>query len=207
MPRTFTINLCRPVTSADILDGYGGSPLPGTLQNGSADKEGKGPGHDQIGSLTNMQQLASKQDLEQQKAQIEALQQTLNGLVAKLSQFYDELVARHKEEIAKLAVEIANRVLMQKVRKGDYQIESIVSEALKNAPTHQDVMVHLSPQDLEQCRKLQQEDPGGAFATVKLIADPGVACAECLIETPKGTVRSFLEDHLERISEALQTAE
>ena len=67
--------------------------------------------------------------------------------------------------------------------------------------------MHLNPQDLGQCQKLQQEDPGGAFACLTLVADPGVARAECLLETPKGTIKSFLEEHIERISEALQKAE
>jgi flagellar biosynthesis/type III secretory pathway protein FliH len=207
MPGTFTINLAKPVISADILDSYGGSPLPGTLQNGSTGTDGNGSGRDQTRAIADTQQLALMQDLEQQRAQVAGLHRTLNGLVAKLSQFHDEVVTKHKEEIAKLAVEIANRVLMQKVQDGDYQIESIITEALESAPTQQDVVVHLNPQDLEQCQKLQQEDPSGAFATVTLVADAGVARAECLLETPKGTIKSFLEDHLERISEALQTVE
>ena len=178
MPGTFTINLAQQVTSVKILD---------ELEIPAAEPW--------------------VQDLEKQKAEIAQLCQTLNCLVGELNRFYEQVLAKHKEEIAKLSVEIANKVLMQKVQKGDYQIESIVKEALKNAPARQDVLVHLNPQDLSACQKLQQDDPGSAFAGIKFIADPSIGRAECLLETPKGIIKSFINEHLERISEALQKVE
>src|SRR4030067_522779 len=73
-----------------------------------------------------------------------------------------------------LSVEIARKILMQKVENGDYEIESIIKEALKNAPGSQDVIVHLNPEDLEKCQKAQQDGPGGVLAGIKLIPDPNI---------------------------------
>jgi len=190
MAGTFTINLARPISSAKTL----------TAQDAEhTEKELK------LNSATSATKVM--QDIEKQKAEVAQLCRTLNCLVAKVNQFYDELLAKHKEEIAKLSVEIANRVLMQKVQKGDYQIESIVKEALGNAPARHELVVHLNPEDLPQCHKLQQDDRGSAFAGIKLIADPSIGRAECLLETPKGIIKSFIDEHMERISEALQKVE
>ncbi len=177
MPGTFTINLAQPIRSVSLV------ARDSWLATGETRDEGRS------------------------KAEIAQLCQTLNGLIGELNHFYEQVLATHKEEIAKLSVEIANKVLMQKVQKSDYQIEAIVKEALKNAPARQHMLVHLNPEDLSVCQKLQQDDPGSAFAGIKFIADPSIGRAECLLETPKGIIKSFIEQHLERISEALTKVE
>jgi len=191
MADPLTINLTKPVKSAKIIDDYNDAQCQ-ILDTPRLDR---GPE-----SRTESQESKNK-------AEIAQLCQTLNGLVGELNRFYEQVLAKHKEEIAKLSVEIAKKVLMQKVQKSDYQIESIVKEALKNAPARQQVLVHLNPQDLPQCQKLQQDDPDSAFAGIKFIADPSIGRAECLLETPKGIIKSFIDEHLERISEALAKVE
>ncbi len=201
MSSTFTVNLNKPVASVKILT--------------AEDVE-----HAEKGSELDSAALADSavrvmQDLEKQKAETVQLYRVLSSLVDKVSKFYDELLAGHKEEIAKLSVEIARRVLMQKVQKGDYQIETIVKEALTNAPVRQDVAVHLNPGDLAQLQKLQgcrsggsrKDDASSILADIKLIADSGIGPAECLVDTPKGVIKSLIDEHLTRISEALQKAE
>jgi flagellar biosynthesis/type III secretory pathway protein FliH len=147
------------------------------------------------------------QDSQAQKSVFFQACQTLKALTDKLNQFYDKLFAEHKEEIARLSVEIARKILAQQVQNGDYEIESIVTEALTNAPTRQEVVVHLNPEDLILCQKVQQDEPNGALADIKLISDPNIGRAECLLETPKGIVESLIDEHLERIGKALKTAE
>jgi len=201
MPGTFTINLNKPVMSVRIL----------TAEDAEhAEKESK------LNSAAPADSaMKVVQDLEKQKAETVQLCRALGGIVDKVSKFYDELLAGHKEEIAKLSVEIARKVLMQKVQKGDYQIETIVKEALTNAPVRQDVAVHLNPGDLAQLQKLQgcrsggsrKDDASSILADIKFIADSGIGPAECLVDTPKGVIKSLIDEHLARISEALQKAE
>jgi len=154
-------------------------------------------------STINTQQARAVAELEEQKAELARAHQTLRVIADKLNQLYTDVLARHKDEIARLSVEIANKVLMQKIEKGDYKIEAIVKEVLKNAPVHQDIVVHLNPDDLVQCQKLQEDDPSSGFAKIKFVADPGIGRAECLVETPKGIVKSLIDEHMERIIEAL----
>jgi len=186
MSRTLEINLERPIVSVKISDD---SALP-SCESKKADAG----------------QIAT-QDLQAQKAVFSQACQALNVAVARLNQFYDELFAGHREEIARLSIEIARKVLMKKVQDGDYEIESIIKEALKNAPTRQDVVVHLNPEDHILCQKAQQDEPNGDLAGIKLVSDPNIGRAECLLETPKGIIESLIEEHLERIGKALEKAE
>ena len=120
-------------------------------------------------------------------------------MAAKLQSVYEKAIVEHRQAIAKLAVEIARKILAQKVKDGDYQIESIIQEALNNAPTRQDIVVRLNPQDLARCQQMQQQGDG-AVAGVKFVADPGIGPAQCVVETPKGKVESLIDEHLEQVA-------
>jgi flagellar biosynthesis/type III secretory pathway protein FliH len=147
---------------------------------------------------------------ESQEAELKTLTdicQALQDAVNKVNDYQENLFKRHKEQIAKLSVEISRKVLMQKVQEGDYKIESIIKEALENAPTRKDIIVHLNPEDFVQCEKLKQNDTGTSLAGIKFVSDPGIGRAECLLETPKGTIESLIEEHLERIGKALEKAD
>ena len=193
MSQILTVNLNKPIISAKVMDDYAegeGNQLSGPeIKDSEAD---------------TVQIL--KQDLDAQKAVFSQACQALNGVIAKLNQFCDKLYVEHREEIARLSVEIARKILMQKVENGDYEIESIIKEALKNVPGSQDVIVHLNPEDLEKCQKAQQDEPGGVLAGIKLISDSNIGRAECLLESPKGIIKSLIDDNLERICKALGNA-
>jgi flagellar biosynthesis/type III secretory pathway protein FliH len=186
MSQTVTVHLEKPITSVRILGDSAPVPCEG-------DKEG-------VGQIPI-------QDLQAEKTGLSQACRTLNAVVARLNQFCDTLFAEHKEEIAKLSVEIARKILLQKVQDGDYEIEGIVKEALNNAPTHQDVVVHLNPEDHLVCQKAQQDEPNGDLAGIKFVSDQNIGRAECLLETPKGIIESLIEEHLERIANALKKAE
>jgi flagellar biosynthesis/type III secretory pathway protein FliH len=193
MTQTLTVNLEKPIASAkflaDSVDAIG-SKLSDNAQDNSQEKTGQ--------ILT--QDSGAKNEFSQAF-------QAINGVVTKLNQFYDKVFAEQKEEIARLSVEIARKVLMQKVEDGDYRIESIIKEALNNAPTRQDIVVHLNPEDLEECQKVLKENPDGALTDVQLVSDSNIGRAECLLESPKGVVESLINEHLERISKALKKTE
>jgi flagellar biosynthesis/type III secretory pathway protein FliH len=128
---------------------------------------------------------------------------TVKSIVDQLNKIHEETVASHRSEIARLAVEIARKVLACRTANGDYDLQTVIEEALKCAPTRQDIVVHVHPEDLAPCQQLMQENPDGPLAGLEFVADWSVARADCVVETPKGIVKSFVEQHLERIGEAL----
>jgi len=146
-------------------------------------------------------------DLREQEAELAWSLEIVNRLADGLQQLHAQTLANHRVEIARLAVEIARRILKHKLAQGDYDIQAIVEEALQQAPSRQNIVVRLHPEDASRCQQLQREDPDSPFAALELAADGSVGRGECLVETPKGIVKSFIEEHLERIREALERCE
>jgi len=191
MSVSLTISIDRPIVSAELLDGAGSQ----SSNRGPAD------------SGVETRPIATPDSPSQKNAFSQACQ-VLNQVAAKLQESCAEVFARHREEIAKLSVEIARKILIQKVEKGDYEIESIVKESLLHAPSRQDVVVRLNPEDLAQCLKAQQQDEqGGVLAGVQLVADPSIGRAECILESPKGIIKSLIDENLERVGKALGKAD
>ncbi len=188
MSQTLTVHLEKPIVSARITEAFGSTPFSAETNDNEA-------------------RQTMTEDSQVQNAELSQACRTLNNLINKLNQFCDTIFAEHREEIAKLSVEIARKVLIQKVQDGDYEIESIIKEALKNAPTRKDVVVHVNPEDHALCQKVQQDHQNGDLAGIKFISDPNIGRAECLLETPKGIIKSLMNEHLEQIGNALKTAE
>jgi len=179
MPEQLVINLSRAIDSAAVA-GSNRQMRDGERQQTS------GPGRDDAGRESLMQTIAA-----------------LKAAAARLNDFFERMVTGHREAIARLSVEIARKILQQKVSDKDYEIASIVTEALKNAPSHQDIVVHLNPDDLKKLQDLKETQPDTVFGSVKFAADTKVGCAECVVETPKGIVESVIEEHLEQVSRVL----
>jgi len=195
MPEMLTINLARPVATVGLPEATGASCA---LQDAS---EGAEP-------QAIQEQLAAAQDqklreIEAQKAELAQSCETAGAIAGKLDKLYQETLAQNRSDIARLAVEIARKILMHKTSQGDYDIQAIVEEALKRAPTRQEITIRLNPDDLPPCQQLQRAHPDSPLADVSFVADWSIARADCLVETPKGVVKSFVEEHLERIGEAL----
>jgi flagellar biosynthesis/type III secretory pathway protein FliH len=187
MTRTVIIHLEKPIVSTSILDN------PGLLSHDS----------NSVGQQTV---VGNSKNHNPDQSGLSQVCQALKALNEKLNQFYDKLFAEHREEIAKLSVEIARKVLARQVQDGDYKIESVVREALKNAPTRKDLVAHLNPQDHILLQKLLQDISNSDLADIKVISDPNIGRAECLLESPKGIIESLIDEHLERIGNALKTA-
>jgi len=193
MSQMLTISLNKPITSAKFLN----ERIDGDI--------GRFSNPDRGDSEADAVQIL-RRELDAQKAVFLQACQTLNGVISKLNQFYDKIFAGQREEIARLSIEIARKILMRKVADGDYEIESIIKEVLNKAPANQDVIVHLNPEDLAKCQKARQDEPGGVLSGIKLISDSSIGRAECMLESPKGIIKSLIDDGLERIGKALEKA-
>jgi len=189
MPETLRIHLAGPIATARLVDGPGASSR---VQ----------PSECQIRNPKS--EIRNSESQSQELSQLCAL---VGNLADKLSTVHEQTLANYRSDIAALAVEIARKALAQRVAGGDYDIQTVVDEALKRAPTQQNIVVRVNPEDLPQCQKLQQDNPDGRWAALEFVADWSIARADCLVETPKGIVKSFVEQHLERIGEALTRVE
>jgi flagellar biosynthesis/type III secretory pathway protein FliH len=193
MSHTPTLQLNRPIKSVSLQPEQG---MPDIGQAGAHD-----PASDAAAGEAGAAVIGGMQN------QLNQTCKALDDLAGKLEQLQDEMVQSHREQIARLAVEIARKILVQKVKDKDYEIEAIVQEALANAPTPHGIVVHLNPDDLVACQQLQQNRPDGPFAHIELMANHSVGPAECMLETPKGMIKSLMDEQLEAIALALGKAQ
>jgi flagellar biosynthesis/type III secretory pathway protein FliH len=200
VPQVLTIQVAGPISGVRVLDSDGGLP-PGTTVPAGRDNASTAR---QLEAAIEAERARLARESEQKNAQFDRLCRTAGSIAGNLDKLYQETLAGNRSEIARLAVEIARKILVCKIAQGDYDIQAIVEEALKRAPTRQQIVIRLNPQDLPRCQQYQQENPEDPFAGLELAADPGIGPGECLVETPKGIVKSFIEEHLERIGEALK---
>ncbi len=203
MPTTLTIQFARPIARVRVLAATG-DPGPALSAAESGEEQAV---TERLDTAIQAERARMAEELKRQKSQFSQLCETAGSIVKNLEQLHQETLANNRAEIARLAVEIARKILMQKVTQGDYDIQAIVEEALKRAPAHQNIVIRLNPEDLPRCQQQQQENPDSPFAELELTADWSIGRGECLVETPKGIVKSFIEEHLERIGEALQKVE
>ncbi len=189
MPEMLTIPVAQPIAAVSVSSAPPDSlSISGTEQN-----------------ATHEARFAK--ELEQQKAQLARLCQSLESVITDLRRLHEETLASNRTEIARLAIEIARKILKHKTSKGDYDIQAIVEEALKRAPTRQNIVVRLNPEDLPLYQQLRRKSVQGPFDELELTTDWGIGRGECLVETPKGIIQSFIEEHLDRIGEALRSVE
>jgi flagellar biosynthesis/type III secretory pathway protein FliH len=157
------------------------------------------PSSPQAGASLNEQEIS---ELEYQKQIYLQARKAVETIARNLQTVYDKAIVEHRQGIAKLAVEIARKILVKKVQENDYQIESIVKEALNNAPTRQDIVIRVNPKDLAACQQLQQQGDW-ALAGVKFVSDAAVGPAQCVIDTPRGKIESLIEEQLEQVARVL----
>lgn len=182
MAGQITINLDNAIESISILDA-------GIISEEIEQEKAK-----QINELS----------LRKQENELSSACKAFKMAIAKVNQFYGNIVARRGEEIAKLSIEIARKILVQKIEANDYEIESIITESLKNFQSTQDVVVHLNPDDYEQCKKIMEKDKSSIPSGVTLLADQNIGRAECILKSSKGTILSLINDQLEQIENALK---
>ncbi len=197
MPQALTIHLDRPIAALRVLSSTDAEPDRAVATH-PAPSVAPSPGR------------GDEEQIDRRQQQLAQSCQLVDTIAGKLNELHEQTVARNQSDIARLAVEIARKILAVRISQDDYDIQSVVEEALKRAPARQDIIVRVNPEDLPQCQSRwgagQPDHPDGQ-AELSFVADWSIARADCLIETPKGIVKSFVEEHLARIAEALERAQ
>ena len=181
---TVTVELEGPIASAELVGGRRVGPQE----------------REETGMLSERMSAA----MESERARLRSVCVTLQEAASKLNEMYEKGISEQRAGIAKLAVEIAARILRRKTGEGDYQITAIVEEALKEAPAKEDITVHLNPQDLEEWERMQEEKGQDRFSRMTFVGNAAVGRAECKVETRRGIIASMIAEQLEKVSKALQ---
>lgn len=142
------------------------------------------------------------EELRAEKEKVSQLCLTLENITEKLANLYERSISEHRQQIAQLCVEIAGKILIQKIDEDDYKIKTIVQEVLNSSPGGKEIKIYLNPADYQQCQKIQKEE--NIFENITFLSDPEVGKAECIFESTKGNIESFIDSKLKQIAEELK---
>ncbi|MCK5000499.1 MAG: hypothetical protein KAS23_13235 [Anaerohalosphaera sp.] len=160
-----------------------------------------------IAANSDKDMVAAQQALDVKQQKLAELCDVLEKINNKMTHAFENFINGHNEEIAKLSVEIARKVLAAKVERNDYRIEEIIKQTLGEMHIRNDIEIHLNPSDLETLGQIIDEDQQHPLADHTLVADVNVGKAECEIIGSTGKVRSMIDQKLEHIEELLKKAQ
>lgn len=140
---------------------------------------------------------------EQTKKQLAQVCAALSRAAEDLNETRSTLFSSHREQIVRLSLEIAARILAKEVADGNYAIEKIVLETLASAPPSRQMTIRLNPDDLKAFETAAAEQELNLPPSIEFAADRSVRPAECVIESELGTVESLIDEHLAKIGDAL----
>jgi flagellar assembly protein FliH len=141
------------------------------------------------------------------KNRLESLCQTVNLAARETEMYGQRLFAAHREQIVRLAIQIASRILVREIEQGQYQIERILTEAIATTPGGSILEIRINPDDLKTYDELVKAGTAGIEANIKLTADWSIGKAECVVVTTEGLVECTMQEHLRQIDAALQAAQ
>ena len=167
-----------------------------------------GPGQSAAHSMGEAMKEAEARLQEERLAMAQA-RQAAEAAAEAIRNLQAEVIRTAEVQLVHLALAIARKVLAQEIEGGRYKIEPLVQEALRLAATRRDVVVRLNPQDLARYQQApttgsNATGTGGATGNVKLVSDPAVRRAECLVETAEGVISSQTADRLEAAAAAIK---
>jgi flagellar biosynthesis/type III secretory pathway protein FliH len=146
-------------------------------------------------------------DVAELKKKLESLCQAVALAVRETELYGQRLFATHREQIIRLAIQIASRILVREVEQGQYQIERILTEAVATTPGGSILEIRMNPDDLKTYEEIAKNGPTGIDANIKLTADWSIGKAECVVVTTEGLVECTMQEHLRQIDAALQAAQ
>ncbi len=125
----------------------------------------------------------------------------LNNMTKELLGVRQSLLKHWEENILQIAAAIAYQTIMREVPQKAQISLDLLKEALDLAVGSSSIKIRMNPGDLEELRDPVTKLAGELKNSVKLEleADPKVASAGCVIETPVGIIDQRLESRLERI--------
>jgi flagellar assembly protein FliH len=139
-------------------------------------------------------ELAARQSLEPQ----------LNAEVAKLRELFREvfaagakLRAHAEEDLVRLAVAIARRILHREVTVDVDAITGLVKAAFQRLDQREVHQVRTDPESLNTIKEVLRQS--GAPTSVKVVADPSLRRGSLVIETSRGTLDASIDSQLQEI--------
>lgn len=128
----------------------------------------------------------------------------LSAVILDSRETRDAALATLENDVLRLAVKLAEKIIGHQLEQSDETIASIVATAMQHARQNETVTIHVNPNDMRavDTHRARWETTGRA-RFVQAIPDARVAAGGCLIETESGTIDAQLETQLRVLERAL----
>lgn len=139
---------------------------------------------------------AEAQKLVEEKAQ----------LVAQVQEAHRRLYLEAEENMVRLALEIAEKVLHKQVELDPQGVLEVAKATLQEAHAGETYFLYVNPENLETAQKAK-EDLAGQIppgASLQIIADGEIAPGGCRVETELGITDGTLESQLAQLAQKLK---
>lgn len=153
------------------------------------------------------QKKAEAESLRQQIDRVNALCGALQKAVAQVEQISRDIFVSHREQIVRLSIEIAAKILARDIHERNYDMETIILQALQSIPSAQRVTVRLNPDDLAAWQNAVNSKQVSEPDNILCIGDWSVGHAECIVETDQGVVEYLIQEQLKQVTAALLGSE
>lgn len=125
--------------------------------------------------------------------------------VSALTGVRQRLLKESEEDLLKLAVMIARKIVQREIAQDPQVLASLIAAAVGGCAERDRVVVRLNPDDFAQVSANRQAYLSGLGedSQVTLTPDDGVGPGGCLVETVTGTVDARIESQIDEIYRAL----
>ena len=156
------------------------------------------------------QQAGREQALQEVTARLQALVQRLEQAAEEALRRRDRALALAEEDVVKLALAVAERLVRREVAAGPEVTAAVVRSVLQEMPAAAAgrVVVRLNPDEHQMLAVAWTAGRPGELGPVHVewVADPGVEPGGCVIETEMGTIDAGLETRLTQLASGLLDA-
>lgn len=139
-----------------------------------------------------------------ERARVRGLEQAKAQLAAEtvaIEQARQRLVEDARDELQRLALRIAERIVGEAVALDDSHVRRVVAEALDRARKAKQAEVHVHPDDAARLHRITADAPLGANLLV--VPDARIRPGGCIVHTDRGSVDARLEVKLQAFADAL----
>lgn len=156
------------------------------------------------------QQAGREQAVQEVSARLQAVVERLEQAAEEALRRRDRALALAEEDVVKLALAVAERVVRREVAAGPEVTAAVVRSVLQEMPAASAgrVVVRLHPDEHRLLAGTWTAGRPGELGPVHLewVADPGVEPGGCVIETEMGTIDAGLETRLTQLASGLLDA-
>jgi len=120
----------------------------------------------------------------------------------------ENLLLDGQQEVVRLAVRVAEKIIGEQIRADPGTVVSIVREALKSVGRERSLTIQVNPQHVEEVRSRMErlQEALGTGRQIQVQPSPAVSIGGCVVESELGVIDARLETQLQCLEEVMLRA-